>query len=179
MLIPFNGGSGPMGFYVSFLFIALVFLISFVIMIAGIFKPTWRQSALAILICLGLTYSLIFTEEYVFGKISGSASEVLRSSLTYVKADKSGDQYITYNDIGAYELSAMHKYAGRFYVAPELEGTNLERLGKFNGKYLIVDMPRIDTNSGYAIFFKSCTVLASSTSGQIKGYIYSCNRQAQ
>jgi hypothetical protein len=175
MLMPFNGGSGPIGFYVSFLFIAICFLICLFFLIFGAVKTNWRAASLVILVCVGVIYNIVFTEEYLFGAINGNAASVIRHELNFVRNDQSGDQYITYNDIGAFELQTMGKYAGRFYAVPELESIHLATFNAFKGKYLIVDVPRIDPNSGYADFFKHCVVLYKSALGNIIGYIYSCN----
>ncbi|MDQ5948883.1 MAG: 2 protein, partial [Patescibacteria group bacterium] len=61
-LYPFSGGSGPLGFYVSFLFIGLSWIISIVLIVMGIVKPHLRKRALLILIPIGLVYNGIFAE---------------------------------------------------------------------------------------------------------------------
>lgn len=108
-LNPFTGGSGPLGFYVSFLFIMLSFIVSLVITLVGYLKPSWRPSLLISVLLIGLIYNGVFAEELFFGRINGSAPVALQQSLSFIADNQEVKQVITYNDLGAYELTKLNK----------------------------------------------------------------------
>src|SRR3989344_7534696 len=84
-LYPFSGGSGPLGFYISFLFITLTWIISLIALVFSIWKPRLQTLCLAVLISLGIAYNGIFIEEYLFGLINGSAPKLIVSVVEYIK----------------------------------------------------------------------------------------------
>jgi len=180
ILNPFHGGSGPMGFYVSFLFIILSFLSSFVFSVLALFKKEWRASVGAILLMIGFTYNAIFSEELLFGKINGNAPKLLEEASSFIENLPQIKKIITYNDIGAYNLSKMGKYAGRIYATPESEEgyrKKFEEYIKTPGNYfLVVDMPQINPESFYGKFFASCQPVFESQSGKIEAKVYTCGR---
>ena len=108
-LNPFHGGSGPLGFYVSFLFIVFSFIVSLILGIAGLIKKEWRIGVCAGLIIIGISYNLIFAEEFLFGKINGSAPKVLREAVSFIGNSPQIKNVLTYNDIGNNELSKIRK----------------------------------------------------------------------
>jgi len=179
MLNPFNGGSGPLGFYISFVFIALSFITAGTLGVIGRIKRDWRRGITIALFMVGLLYNGIFIEELLFGNINGSAPKVLSQSISFIKASDDISKVITYNDSGAYELSQIGKYAGRFYAVPELEVAHKERFAqhiKENGGYfLVVDIPPINKKSFYGVFFESCDEIFSSKDQRITGHVYHCN----
>jgi len=174
-LNPFTGGSGPLGFYVSFLFIALAFLISFVFILFGYFKPNWRSGILVSVLLISLTYNGVFIEEMISGQINGSAPEALHQALSFISSHKEIKQIITYNDIGAYELITMGKYDGRFYATPQFEQAHQERFAKFGGEYLVVNIPQLYQDGFYGKFFSSCQAIFETESGKINAKVYRCD----
>ena len=86
-LYPFSGGSGPLGFYVSFLFLAMAWIVCIVLIAFAYFKPQWRRNILLILIPIGLMYNMTFAEEYLFGLINGSAPTLLTGAVQFIKND--------------------------------------------------------------------------------------------
>lgn len=176
MLIPFTGGSGPIGFYVSFLFIAMAFLLSLFFALGARFRILSVSSIAIILLILGTTYNAIFIEEYQWGNINGSPADVLRQTLSVIQSRSDISSIITYNDIGARELARMGKYANRFYAVPEYESVHKTRFSEFDGHFLIVDVPRIYGGSYYESFFQSCIAISRATSGVIEGTVYKCPR---
>lgn len=180
ILNPFNGGSGPLGFYISFLFIAISFITSIILGVVGFFKKEWRVSLAIPLVIIGLTYNLLFMEELLFGQINGSAPKVLADSVVFIKNSPKIKKVITYNDIGSYELSKTGKYEGRIYATPESEEgyrKKFEEYVKEKGNYfLVVDIPRINPESFYGKFFASCKVEFESVSGKIEAKVYSCGK---
>jgi len=174
VLTPFNGGSGPMGFYVSFLFIGTSFLVSLVLMIAAFFKKAWRAPVAIILIMIGIAYNLVFAEELFYGGLNGSAPTLLAQTTAFIAQDPVITKVMTYNDIGAGPLSLMGKYTGRIYATPDSEGQYRQKFAAFDGQYLVIDIPRFDPNGFYYKFFAQCHVLFRATSGQIAGSVYDC-----
>ncbi len=178
MLIPFTGGSGPIGFYVSFLFIAVVFLLSLFLALTARLRIFSVSSVVIILLILGVAYNAVFIEEYQWGNINGSPARVLRQTLLVVQSRSDISSVITYNDTGAHELSRMGKYANRFYAVPEYESVHKTRFSEFDGHFLIVDIPRIYGGSYYESFFRSCTVVFRTQSGHIMGTVYDCPKRS-
>lgn len=178
VLTPLNGGSGPMGFYVSFLFIAASYIVSIGVAAVGFFRKQWRAPAAIILVVIGIAYNLVFAEEYFFGGINGSATIVLNDAVSFIAKTDSIKQVLTYNDIGAGPLSLMGKYAGRIYATPESESSYRAKFIAFDGDYLVVDMP-ILYDGFYSRFFAQCKVLYESDSKDVSGIVYQCPHDAK
>lgn len=175
VLTPFNGGSGPLGFYVSFLPIFLGFFLSLSAVLAGLFVPRFRQGAVFIVLCLGLSYNLLFIEEFSFGKINGSASTALAASLSFIEESGTTEKILTYNDIGAYELLHMGKYAGRFYAAPQFEEGHQKLFAAYSGQFLVVGIPPL-YEGFYSRYFAACDTLFQTRSGVIESTVYTCKK---
>lgn len=174
-LNPFNGGSGPIGFYVSFLFIAVSFIASFILGIVGLIKKEWRKACIIIILIIGLAYNAIFAEELMFGKLNGSAPDVLKSSITFIENSPSIKQVMSYNDIGHHEISKIGKWGGRFYAAPQFAKTHRQIFANFEGQYLVVDIARISEDIFYGKFLAECDILFETSSGKITGKVYDCS----
>ncbi len=173
ILMPFTGGNGPIGFYISFLVITVGFGISAALVALARLMPQARGVLLVALIVLGVAFNGIFVEEYIWGRINGSAPDALRTSLAYIAgSDVKG--IITHADTGAYELSWMGKYAGRFYAVPGYEEGHKALFAKFTGEYLVVDVPHLNENGFYSKFFSTCTVKFATSSGVIAAHVYYC-----
>lgn len=175
VLTPFNGGSGPLGFYVSFLPIFLGFLLAFIAVLTALFMPRFRQGAVFIVLCLGLSYNLFFIEEFSFGKINGSAPAALAASLSFIEQSGTTEKILTYNDIGAYELLHMGKYAGRFYAAPQFEEGHQKLFAAHNGQFLVVGIPPL-YEGFYSRYFAACDTLFQTRSGVIASTVYTCKK---
>ncbi|MFA6404788.1 MAG: glycosyltransferase family 39 protein [Candidatus Paceibacterota bacterium] len=178
MLNPFNGGSGPLGFYVSFMFIVVSFVISITLGIVALFKKQWRVAIMSILIITGMTYNIIFAEEYLFGKLNGSATRVLNESVNYIKENDSIKSVLSYNDIGNQYLSPIGKYGGRIYAIPESESGYREKFAKhvaLGGHFLVVGIPPLGQESFYGKFFNKCNILFDTSSKAIVGSVYDCS----
>jgi len=177
-LNPFHGGSGPLGFYISFLFIAFSFIVSAVLGIAGLLKKEWRMGICIGLIIIGLSYNLVFAEEFLFGKINGSAPKVLRETVSFIDNSPQIKNVLTYNDTGNYELSKIHKYAGRIYATPQSEDGYrkkfTEHIANNGGYFLVVNIPRLSPKSFYGKFFSKCKTEFESSDRKIEAKVYSC-----
>ncbi|MFA6502888.1 MAG: glycosyltransferase family 39 protein [Candidatus Paceibacterota bacterium] len=175
VLTPFNGGSGPLGFYVSFLVIFLGYLTALSAAVLGRVALRFRHGALLVVLLAGLAYNAVFWEEFAFGKIHGSASVVLQDSLAFIGQRSDIGQVLTYNDIGAYELVKMGKYAGRFYAAPQFEAGHAQLFAAYEGAYLVVGVPPL-YDGFYSRFFSQCASVFQTRSGVILSTIYTCQK---
>jgi hypothetical protein len=179
MLNPFNGGSGPLGFYVSFLFIALSFLSSTIFGVIGLFKKEWRSISAVIILVIGLVYNAVMIEEVLLGRINGSAPDIMRQAVSFVHSSPDIKGVLTYNDIGAYELLKIEKYAGRFYAAPQFEDEHkirfMEHVASGGGYFMVVDIPHINKKSFYGEFFQEfCQSVFSAKDRQMLANVYHC-----
>ncbi len=174
MLTPLTGGSGPLGFYVSFLFIILSNITVFVLAVVAFFKKEWRPAILVVVLFVGISYNLVFAEEYTLGMINGSAPTVLEQTIDFIVKEDSIKQVLTYNDIGAGNLSAIKKYGGRFYAAPQYEEGHKDKFNNFDGVYMVIDVPHLYEQGFYGKFFSQCKVLFEASSYSITGRVYKC-----
>ena len=172
MLIPFNGGSGPVGFYVSFLIIASSFIIASIAALTGLMRKPLLSTAAIVIICSGVAYNVAFMEEFSFGKVYGSTIDALRPALAYVSAEKAIKNVNTHNDIGAYELKHIGKYGSHFTAAPQFEDLSRNVFPTYKGAFLVVDIPPL-YDGFYRDFFNSCTILFTARSGVITSTVYS------
>jgi hypothetical protein len=174
ILNPFIGGNGPMGFYVSFLFIALAYIASVILGFVGLIKKGWRTHILVILFIIGVAYNLVFAEEFLFGKINGHAPEALNAAISYIAENDMIAQVLTYSDTGAGPLTLMGKYAGRIYATPDAEENYRQKFKEFRGHYMVIDIPHLAESGFYGRFFAACDVLFETRSGRTSGKVYDC-----
>lgn len=173
-IFPFTGGSGPVGFYVSWLFIALSWIVSILLAITALFKKEWRRSAVCVIFLVGLFYNVAFAEEYLLGKINGSPNILLKKAVNFIEHNSAISNVISYNDIGAYELMKIGKYERRLYAAPKFEKSYTDILNNFKGHYLVIDIPHLSPASPYAKYFLACGAVYEDYSGKISTKIYNC-----
>ena len=130
------------------------------------------------LIIIGLSYNLVFAEEFLFGKINGSAPKALREAVSFIGNSPQIKNVLTYNDTGNYELSKIHKYAGRIYATPQSEDGYRKRFAEHiansGGYFLVVDIPRLSPKSFYGEFFAKCKIEFQSSDRKIEAKVYSC-----
>jgi hypothetical protein len=141
----------------------------------GIVKPHMRKMALLVLIPIGLIYNGIFAEEYLFGKMYGSAPRLLTPVVEYIKNNPE-IQYVTvYNDNGGAEIQAIGKYRKRLYTDPAFDiNDKIKTLNTYKEYYLEINIPRIDPNSIYRKYFNSCGVIYQKTDQKISATVYDC-----
>lgn len=173
-LFPFTGGNGPVGFYVSFLFIGLAYAFSIALVATGFVKREWKKNLWIMILLISLVYNINFMEEFTFGWLNGSPKIAIKGSIDYITKDKNIGSVFTYNDIGTYELFKIQKIHGRFYVAPQFTDNNRKRLNDFKGYYLVIDIPKIDPNSIYARYLLGCQMIYKNSSGEISAKVYDC-----
>lgn len=175
-LIPFTGGSGPVGFYFSALFILLSWVAAAISLVLVIFKKQ-RSLFLAVFIIVGLGYNILFANEYLFGSFYGSVDKVAKETIQYVNSNDNINRVITYYNTGVYSLRLSGKYASRFYTAPKRNYT--PKIENYRGQYMIVDFPAIDKNGRYWPLINRCSLLKSFEDKKIKSYVFNCSSLPQ
>jgi len=174
VLTPFTGGSGPLGFYVSFLLIGSSFVLAGIYAALGLIRPHLQRGALIAIILISVAYNTVFIGEFSFGTMYGNAGDLLKTLIVDIEKNPTITRVITYNDIGAYELTKLNRYADRFYAAPQYEAVHAVRFEAHTGHYLVIDVPHINPDSFYGRFFSQCNVIVERHSGVITGTIYEC-----
>ncbi len=172
---PFSGGSGPLPFYVSFLFIGLIWIISFLTLFFVKIKSQYKKLAILFLLPIALSYNLIFTSEYLLGIWNGSASKLIAHVTEYIKNNPEITKVTVYNDNGGNEIMATGKYRKRLYVDPKFDiDEKIATLNKYKEHYLIINIPRIDPTSVYQRYFDSCKIAYQEIDKKISATIYDC-----
>jgi len=176
-LYPFSGGSGPLGFYVSFLFMALSWIVSVVVILVSFIRPNFKNLAILTLFAVGLSYNFSFIEEYLFGNINGSAPKVLAGAVEYMKNEPNVKSVTVYNDNGGYNIQNIGKYKKRLYVDPMFDAQNkMDTLNKNKEHYLEVNIPRIDPTSFYRRYLDSCVIAYQDSDKSISATVYDCRK---
>ncbi len=172
-LLPLTGGSGPLGFYVPWDGMALLWGLAALLFAIVLFvrKPT--TYAFAAFLALSLVYNVFVTSEYLFGTYYGSAPKVLSELTEAIDRDA---RVITYNDTGAYTLFTQGAYAGRFYPHPEFIPNNAPRLSAHAGLFLVVGLPILNPDSIYSKYFGTCRAIEKAESGLVRGLLLDCSR---
>jgi hypothetical protein len=176
-LYPFSGGSGPLGFYVSFLFIALAWLSSLFLVLLGYFKPHLQKMVILVMIPVGLIYNGVFAEEYLFGRMYGSAPKLLNSAVEFIKNNPDIKMVTVYNDNGGNEIRSIGKYRKRLYTDPAFDiNEKIATLNTYKEHYLEINVPRIDPNSVYRKYLDSCEIVYNKTDKQVSAMIHDCRK---
>lgn len=174
-LYPFSGGSGPLGFYMSFLVMVIVWIISLCAVAYALYKKDQKKRIIIFLIPLGILYNGLFIEEYLFGFYNGSAPKLVQDATAFIKNDDDIKMVTVYNDNGGWNIQTIGKYRRRLYIDPKFDiNEKVENINKYKEHYLVVDVPHIDSNTVYAKYFSSCKDIWNEKSGYIKATVYDC-----
>ncbi len=174
-LYPFSGGSGPLGFYISFIFMAVAWLVSIGAVAYSLLAKQKKLLMLAFLLPIAFTYNLVFIEEYLIGHWNGSAPSLLRDAVEYIKSDPEIKMVTVYNDNGGNEIQEIGKYRKRLYVDPKFDiNEKIRSLNQYKEHYFVLDVPRIDPASVYQRFFHSCVVGYKHSDKSMSAIIYDC-----
>ena len=175
-LYPFSGGSGPLGFYISFLFMALSWLVSIILVFLAFFKKEWKKFILIIILPIALVYNFVFIEEYLFGKINGSAPRLLSDVVSFIKENQDIKYVTVYNDNGGNEVKEIGKYRKRLYTDPAFDiNEKVKTLNQYKEHYLEIDVPRIDPKSIYRKYLDSCRIIYKEVDQKISATVYDCS----
>lgn len=172
-LIPFTGGSGPLGFYMPVDGLAVLWVCA-VFGVIAIMVPRVRRAGLVLFLAASIVYNGLFALEYLTGYYYGSAAQVTVALTSFIANDRSIPNVITYNDIGAYELIQSRKYGARFYPHDEFIQNNVGKFASSTGYYLVVQFPQLNQDAGYAKFFSECRSLDVVISKAVSGAVYDC-----
>ena len=173
-LIPMTGGSGPIGFYVSALFVLVVWVVGVSGALAVIYRYKYKNALLLLFLVFGIGYNLVLTNENVFGSMYGSVDGIAKMGLGYIDKNPNIKEVITYYDTGAYYLREFHKYSSRFYTAPTRDYT--KKLTEYRGHYMIVDFPAIDKSSDYWKLINRCPIDKKFNDKKVDIYIFDCQK---
>jgi len=83
-LIPFNGGSGPVGFYISFAMIASAVIISSFSIITAFFSRKHFKKAIALLIITFIGFNIIMINEFVGFHQHADVDKVEKDAVSYI-----------------------------------------------------------------------------------------------
>lgn len=174
-LVPITGGSGPIGFYVSALFVGVscLLMLGAVAMIRER-RSHYRSLAAALFLGLGLLYTGVMLEEYLLGRIYGSPNRVAWETVNYVNNNPDIHQVITYYNIAPYDLRLSGKYNSRFFVT--LKRDYVGRINAWRGHYMIVDFPAIASDDRYMAVINRCPITKEFQDKRIHSYIYDCTQ---
>jgi hypothetical protein len=175
-LFPFFGGSGPLGFYVSWNFIAMLWLLGFILFALFMYAKTFRYEVWVLLLLLGLVYNGVFAEEYLIGGINGSAPHLVRDSVAYITSHADVQKVIVYNDNGGYDVQRTGKYQRRLYAVPQYESGYADVFRTFRGHYLVIDIPSLAPDGFYARFLRQCPVVFTERDRAITATLYDCRK---
>jgi len=174
-LMPIFTGSGPIGFYLSFFFIATIFLLCIFVCLLFAISDKFQNFGSSILIIFVIVYSIVGISEYTTGIQFGSASKVAKSILTEIANDDSINRVKTYNDIGGWELAEANKYEGRIYLNPEWASEKSKNFKSFEGFVLVVNMPDIKADNWFAqALSEKCKTKIVVVDKLVTGKLYKC-----
>lgn len=175
-LYPFSGGSGPLGFYISFMAIGIFWIIGVILVITYFKNKNLKSGVVVGLLVIGIFYNGIFIEEYLFGQINGSAKKLVNESVAFIKENPDIERVVVYNDNGGFEVMKTGKYVRRLYATPQFEGTYRDFFKTFSGHVFYLDIPRIGENNFYSEYLNSCLHVYKSEDEYMTSWILYCDR---
>ena len=167
-LVPLTGGSGPIGFYGSAMFLLWAWLVCFIGLLLN-----KKRLAVSLFLVFGIGYNILLSTENLTGAMYGSVDSITKKSVAYVVDNQEINSVVTYYDAGVYYLKMADKYTGRFYTAPSRDYS--QRLKTHRGHYMIVDFPAIDKNSLYWQLISKCELDKKFTDKYVDSYIFDCH----
>jgi hypothetical protein len=176
-LYPFFGGSGPLGFYISFLFIGLMWVFGFVLVCLYFYAKNYRSTIMLLFLILGLVYNGTFIREYLTGAQNGSAPKLVRDSVMYIQNHPSIQKVLVYNDNGGWDVRGIGVYERRMYATPEFEESYKNVLKSFSGHILYINIPKIMTHSVYSQYIDTCQEVYKREDKYIASIIYDCQKR--
>ena len=175
-LFPFTGGSGPTGFYISFVFLALIWICLVIFALSHFRIKNIQKRVFFCILILGLLYNTVFVEEYLFGKINGSATKLAVSSVEFIKNNLEIKKVIVYDNNAGWSVMQTGKYERRTYTTPQFEDEYKKILDSFNGHILFIDIPKISDDSFYTSYMNSCKVIYVEKDKYITAKVLGCGK---
>lgn len=176
-LYPFSGGSGPLGFYVSFLFLGYAWITAGTLVVGALVRPRMRVVAITLMLPMGLLYNAVFIEEYMVGNMNGFAPGLVARVVPFIAENPEIQNMVVYNDNGGNEIQEIGKYEKRLYTSPQFDvNDKIKTMNAFRGHYLVVDVPRIDPYSVFAKYFATCDSIYKDTDKAMSAVVYDCRK---
>ncbi len=173
-LYPFFGGSGPLGFYVSFLFMSITWLFGFILVGISLLKLNIKKYLFSVILLLGVFYNGVFIQEYISGTINGSAPKLVKNATEFIKNNPEIKKVLVYNDNGGWDIRETGKYERRIYSVPEFESSYKKVFDNYNGYVFYLDIPRVKQGSLYDVYFNSCEMVYFKNDKYLNSKIIKC-----
>lgn len=177
-LYPFSGGSGPLTFYLSFLFLAVSWIVAGALILLSRIRRRWTSAILALLLPMAFGYNAAFAEEYLYGNINGFAPGLVYRAATFIANDPDVQHVVVYNDNGGAEVQATGKYEKRLYTTPDFGDwqQKAQTMNAFKGHYLVIDAPPVDPASFFAKYFATCVPVYQDADKYMHATLYDCRK---
>ncbi len=175
-LYPFFGGSGPLGFYISFLFIGYMWILGALLTLLSLVHSPLQKTCFVLLLVMGLVYNLAFTNEYLFGTLYGSSPRAVFAATEFIKSNSEIEKVLVYNDNGGWNIREIGKYERRIYADPAFIESYKEVFKNFSGHLLYIDMPKVEPGSMYDTYIQSCRPIYETTDKYISTSILDCRK---
>ncbi|MDP7180986.1 MAG: glycosyltransferase family 39 protein [Candidatus Woesearchaeota archaeon] len=176
-LIPFNGGSGPIGFLASFSSIALAFIIASLAVIAYWVLPH-KETTLALLLATSLVLNVYLIEEFAYGTTHPNINQVTKHTIDYVKETTPTDQHLYFFRNWALKLylDEYEKTNLDFFNDTSINAGYLQSEFKKGGTIMWVDFPPINKQGPLWEAVNTCTKETSFYSQGVEtGMVFRCN----
>ncbi|MFH1316317.1 MAG: glycosyltransferase family 39 protein [Candidatus Woesearchaeota archaeon] len=183
-LVPFTGGSGPAGFYITFTTIALGFILAFGFLLIGIYFILMKKNKVArifilLFLAASFAYNFVLIEEYLFS----SANPDIGMINVQIK------DYALENDLNE-PVYIFRNFALRYYIGEKYDDVRFldfnndtaesaailgQELGEEKASVLFIDFPSIDKDGNLFKTLNECKKRKTfSDKGQTIGYVFEC-----
>lgn len=154
---------------------ALVWLSTIYFGLSSKFKGAAKKDLLIGIFILSLSYNGVFIEEYLFGRINGNASSLIRGVKNFISTNNDIKKVTVYNDTGGWDIQETGKYRKRLYIDPKFDiKEKVMTLNQYKEHYMVVNIPRIDPTTVYQKYFDTCIVVYEKIDQKISAKVYDC-----
>ncbi len=175
-LYPFFGGSGPLGFYMSFVFLGYMWLLSLGLAILSFVRSSLQKTFFVLLVLAGVVYNLSFSNEFLFGSLYGSSPRAVFTATELIKRHPEITKVLVYNDNGGWNVRQTGTYERRLYADPAFVDTYTEVFRTFSGHLLYIDIPTVEPGSMYERYIQSCRSVYVHTDKYITTSLLDCRK---
>ncbi|MFH1054130.1 MAG: glycosyltransferase family 39 protein [Candidatus Woesearchaeota archaeon] len=183
-LVPFTGGSGPAGFYLTFTTIALGFILAFGFLMIGIYFTLMRKNKVARIFILlflsaSLAYNFVLIEEYLFSSANPDIDLINVQIRDYaIENDLNEPVYIFRNFALRYYIDDKYddiRFLDFHNDTAEKAAVLGQELGEERASVLFIDFPSIDKEGNLFKTLNECKKRKTfSDKGTIIGYVFEC-----
>lgn len=171
--VPFTGNAGPIGFYVNFLSIAGVFIISIILLMMHALIKNRKMAGIMLFMFLGISfaYNAFITQEFILNSTSPNIDLVSKEIIDYTKQHQSNERvyifrnfaltyYLTKSDINVLDFSDENSNKTESFV---------------NSTVIIVDFPKTNKESKLWKVLQTCEIIKKvQDKSSSMGYIFKC-----